>query len=105
VRHCWQPLVWAPFETGRVFLWLFAAIIFLGVLHAFVLLPVLLTVVAPPACSASTTHSLALLSGQTDRVCGAGEKSHDSPGELQLLAVGEMSHDRSPSREAAAGPM
>ena len=88
-----------------MFLWLFAAIIFLGVLHAFVLLPVLLTVVAPPACSASTTHSLALLSGQTDRVCGAGEKSHDSPGELQLLAVGEMSHDRSPSREAAAGPM
>ena len=63
MRHCWQPLVWAPFETGRVFLWLFAAIIFLGVLHAFVLLPVLLTVVAPPACSASTTHSLALLSG------------------------------------------
>ena len=35
------PLVWAPFETGRVFLKLFALIIFLGVLHAFVCLPVL----------------------------------------------------------------
>ena len=36
--------------TGRVFLWLFALIIALGVLHAFVLLPVLLVAVAPPTC-------------------------------------------------------
>lgn len=35
---------------GRVFLWLFALIIALGVLHAFLLLPVLLVVVAPPTC-------------------------------------------------------
>ena len=35
-------------------MWLFALIIALGVLHAFVLLPVLLVVVAPPTCG---THS------------------------------------------------
>jgi predicted RND superfamily exporter protein len=41
------PLIWAPFETGRVFLQLFAMIIFLGVLHAFLLLPIMLVVTGP----------------------------------------------------------
>ena len=49
-----QVVLFSCLAAGRVFLWLFALIIALGVLHAFVLLPVLLVVVAPPTCG---THS------------------------------------------------
>ena len=51
------PLYWAPFETGVVFVKLFAMIIFLGVLHAFVLLPLLLASFGPDGIDPTGVHS------------------------------------------------
>ena len=41
------PLIWAPFETGRLFLKLFSLIILLGVVHGFIALPLLLATWGP----------------------------------------------------------
>eukprot|EP01052_Picozoa_sp_SAG31_P003237 SAG31_NODE_123_length_23712_cov_41.426291_7_plen_91_part_00 len=51
------PLYWAPFETGVVFVKLFGMIIFLGVLHAFILLPLLLASFGPRGLGSAGNHT------------------------------------------------
>ena len=66
-------------------MYLFALIIALGVLHAFVLLPVLLVVVAPPACGthAEVAHPTLEMSDATGgNFNGAGPKEEAPAGQI-----------------------
>eukprot|EP01043_Picozoa_sp_COSAG02_P023232 COSAG02_NODE_1235_length_13736_cov_12.313265_5_plen_69_part_00 len=68
-----------------MFLYLFALIIALGVLHAFVLLPVLLVVVAPPTCGthAEDAHPTLEMSDATGgNFSGAGPKEEAQAGQI-----------------------
>ena len=86
----------------QVFLYLFALIIFLGVLHAFIVLPIMLVVVAP-AGSGGASHGehSAHVSGATPHTDDAAETAMGKPSTL----VTEINALSPISRKTKIAPM